>query len=80
MSSGHAGTSPKKNGSKLTEKEIKHLLEGHLSIAIEEDTLLITLTGCDEEPCPVPKRVNVFYCFQPPCPQIIVRPPKPHAA
>jgi hypothetical protein len=68
-----AGASPaKKNGSKLTSEELKHLLDGHLTFRIEENTLLITLTGCDEQECPVPERVNFFNCHQPPCPMIKV--------
>lgn len=80
MSSGQgAGTSPEKNGSKLTPEDLKHLLDDHLSFRIEEDTLLISLTGCGKKPCPVPERVNFFYCHQPPCPMIIIKPPRPHA-
>ena len=76
MSSGQGtGASPAKNGSKLTPEDLKHLLDNHLSITIEEDTLLISLRGCDEEPCPVPERVNFFYCRTPPCPRIVVVPP-----
>jgi hypothetical protein len=81
MSSGQStGASPAKNGSKLTPEELKHLLDDPLSITIEEDTLLISLRGCDEESCPVPERVNFFYCRRPPCPRIIVVPAPPDAA
>ena len=59
-----------KNGSKMSSEELKkHLLQGHLSIMIEDDTLSISLSGCGDDACPVPDNVSFFYCRQPPCPK-----------
>jgi hypothetical protein len=66
-------------GSKLTKDEMDHLLDIHLSVTRQGDTLVIVLSpGCDEERCTISDRVVFFNCHQPPCPAIIVSPhPQP---
>jgi len=57
------------NSSSLSAEYLKHLLEGHLTIAVKDDTLSITINDCEEDGCPVPPNISVFYCRQPPCPK-----------
>lgn len=63
------GRIPPESDSKITGEKLQHLLDDHLTFKIKDDTLFITVTGCEEEECPVPENVSFFYCRQPPCPK-----------
>lgn len=65
------GTSTAKETSRpLTQEERQHLLDDHLQITIEEDTLKIVFKACPCEapaPCHLPMNTMMFNCRKPPC-------------
>jgi hypothetical protein len=62
----------------VSPEERKHILDFHISLSIQENTLVVTVSKeCSKQPCPVPEGVVLFSCHRPPCPLIVVLPPPP---
>jgi hypothetical protein len=63
------GTSTAKEQRPLTEGELQHILDNHLTITVDGDTLRIVYKACPcgPTPCHLPLNASFLNCRKPPC-------------